>query len=184
MNQRTKKLYVQEVLNLTLAFPYLAPFLDKHIFDNFSYEGIETSITDFVHKFIRLGIKKLYPDAIAYGLYFALKNGIILELRADEYDEIVGFDDCLVTVLLLEYALKQNLREVRASIIKLSDALKSAEERARDRQWLLIYQIWTEAELRGNQQQFLANLKKLQFQFLSFSPKVKPNSPNNYGDQS
>lgn len=46
--------------------------------------------------------------------------------------------------------------------------LKSSGHRDQDRNWLLIYQTWTENELTGNGQAFLAMLKKAKFQFLVF----------------
>jgi hypothetical protein len=176
LNKRAKRLYVQEAINLTLFFPYLAPLLNKHVFDKYMYDGIDIRIAEFSNKLIRLGIKRLYPDAIAHGLYYALKYGIPLEMDPEEFDEMLDLDDCLVTVLLLEYANKQIIPKVQTLIKNRSDMLKSAKKRGLDRQWLFIYQTWSEDDLRGKGQQFLADLKKLDFKFISSDAFSKSSS--------
>lgn len=167
LNQRAKRLYVQEAINLALVFPYLAPILDKHVFDKYVHDGIDATIAEFSNKLIRLGIKKLYPDAIAHGLYYSLKYGIVLDMEQKVFEEMLQLDDCLVTVLLLEYANKQRITEVQTLIKKrLDNHLKSTEKSDIDRQWLFIYQTWSENELRNKGQQVLADLKKLDFKFI------------------
>ena len=46
--------------------------------------------------------------------------------------------------------------------------LKKSDKRTQDKQWLLIYNLWNESALRGNGQNFLADLKKLDFKFINF----------------
>jgi len=167
LNERAKHLYVQEAINLSLSFPYLAPYLDEYVFEKYLYEGIEKKIGDFANKILMLGIKKLYPDAIAHGFYYAIKYEAKLEITSEKVMEIMEFDDCIVKVLLLEYAKRNKLKEILKVIKKSSDSLKSGEKRDVERQWLFVYQTWTEDELKGNGHKFLAELKKLNFSFLS-----------------
>lgn len=178
LNDRAKRLFVQEAINLALAYPYLAPYLDEHVFGKFSFEGISARIADFSVRLVRLGIKKLYPDAIAHGLFFALKNNITLQLNEAELLDALKLDDCIVTVLLLGYAQNQSLSNIESAIRKRSAALKADDKKEHDRQWLLIYQTWTEAELNGNGQQFLASLKHINFRFLSM-PNINNSQPAN-----
>ena len=79
---------------------------------------------------------------------------------------VLPLDDCVVNVLLLEYAALHGLKKVRSAVKARATQLKSAGHRDQDRNWLLIYQTWTEKELTGNGQAFLAMLKKEKFQFL------------------
>jgi hypothetical protein len=175
LNQRAKRLYVQEIINLALSFPYLAPYLDKYVFEHHMHRGIKSSIREFSNCLVHLGVEKLYPDAIAHGLYLALKYRCQLKLRKKQFDQIVVLDDCIVTVLLYEYARKHDnlkyMRLIKDRSKQLKD--KDAEQRELDRQWLLIYQTWTVTELRTNGQNFLADLKESGFSFVRIPSPVK-----------
>lgn len=166
LNERAKRLYVQEVINLALLYPYLAPILDEFVFEKYSYIGIKDKIVEFVISLVDLGLKRLYPDAIAHALYYALKYKIEMP-NEDTLLNIIKLDDCLTNVLLLEYANKYNFDMVKKAVVEHAAQLKKCERREIDKQWLLIYQVWTESDLKGNKQDFLAELKKSGFQFLS-----------------
>ena len=167
LNQRAKRLYVQETINLALAYPYLAPYLDQHVFDKYPHEEMDIKIADFANNLVRLGIQKLYPDAIAHGMYFALKHGAKVQLNEAQFQEILKLDDCIVSVLLLEYAKKHKLKKIESAIKKRSQALKKEDARDQDRQWLLIYQTWSEVDLSGTGQVFLSLLKGKKFRFFT-----------------
>lgn len=176
INTRAKRLYVQEAINLAMAYPYLVPVLDKHVFDRYMFDGIAKKIAEFSALLIALGTKKLYPDTICHALYYALKHDVVIPVADANLLEILNLDDCLANVLLLEYANKYALKKVKTAIKKRSsELLKSGDARDKDKHWLLIYQTWTEKELKGNGQQFLAELKKQGFQFIVFPAKeVEP----------
>ena len=97
--------------------------------------------------------------------------------REAELAGIVQLDDCVTNVLLLAYAKKQGLKKVRAEIKKRAAMLKTDDGRERDRQWLLIYQTWSIAELAGNGQGFLAKLKSKGFEFFAMPSKVLEKAP-------
>ena len=166
LNPRAKRLYVQEAINLAISYPYLAPILDKVVFDRYQYTGIDKKITDFAAALVRLGTQKLYPDTIAHALYYALKHKIAIPVTEAELLAVLPLDDCLVNVLLLEYAPQHGLKKLQKAVKARAMQLKSAGHRDQDRNWLLTYQTWTEMELTGNGQAFLAMLKKEKFQFL------------------
>jgi hypothetical protein len=88
-------------------------------------------------------------------------------MRLHTLIEIVTLDDCVTNVLLLEYAKKHNRQKVKSAIIKRANELKHEDSREKDRQWLLIYQVWSHKDLKGNGQGFLAMLKSVDFQFFS-----------------
>jgi hypothetical protein len=172
LNNRTKRLYVQEAINLAMAYPYLVPVLDNHVFDRYMFDGITKKIAEFSALLIALGTKKLYPDTICHALYYALKHDVVIPVDDTSLLEILNLDDCLANVLLLEYANKHTLKKVKMAIRKRSsELLKSGDDRDNDKHWLLIYQTWTERELKGRGQQFLADLKKQGFQFIVFPVK-------------
>jgi hypothetical protein len=55
LNPRAKRLYVQEAINLAISYPYLAPILDKVVFDRYRYTGIGEKIAIFTAALVRLG---------------------------------------------------------------------------------------------------------------------------------
>jgi hypothetical protein len=171
LNGRAKRMYSQEAINLALAFPYLAPLLDECVFTPYWHAGMKEKIADFSTALIRLGAKRIYPDAIARALFLALKYQIALGVSETELVGIVQLDDCVANVLLLEYAKKQGLKKVQAAVKKRATLLKGDDGRERDKQWLLIYQTWSIAELKGNGQGFLARLKGKGFEFFSMPSK-------------
>ena len=169
LNLRAKRLYVQEAMNLAIAYPYLAPVLDKSVFEIYWYEGLSDKIKDFSISLVRLGIRKVYPDAIAHALYYALKYNFVLdELGDNALLEIITLEDCIANVLLYEYACKNKNKKLKSAIKKYGEEMKKSESRDRDKNWLLIFQLWTEKELDGCDQNFLADLKRKKFEFLSF----------------
>ncbi|WP_288843198.1 antiviral reverse transcriptase Drt4 [uncultured Deefgea sp.] len=167
LSLRAKRMYTQEAMNLALAFQYLAPMLDEYVFTPYWYVGLKDRIADFATALISLGLKKLYPDVIAHALFLALKYDFILDFEDKQLIEIVPLDDCIANVLLLEYAKQRGRHKVKTAINNHANELKTADQRDKDKQWLLIYQVWSKKELQGNGQGFLAELKDKGFQFFS-----------------
>ena len=89
-----------------------------------------------------------------------------LDLTDKDLIEIIVLDDCIANVMLLEYANQHNRSKVVAAIKKRATAIKKADTREKDKNWLLIYQVWSVADLNGNGQTFLANLKAKDFKFV------------------
>lgn len=167
LNARAKRMYTQEAMNLALAYPYLAPLLDEFVFGNFWHDRLKPRIADFATSLVKLGVRKLYPDVIAHALYFALKHDIALGLNDQALVEIITLDDCVTNVLLLEYATRREQRKVKSAIRKRANDLKKEGSRETDKHWLLIYQVWSDKDLKGNGQGFLAELKSRNFKFFS-----------------
>jgi hypothetical protein len=167
LNARAKRLVVQEAVNLALFYPYLAPLLEKHIFAKHRHDSIADTIETFCNDLCRIGIQKLYPDAIAHSLYYGLLYKIRVKLKTIEIDAILALDDCITTVLLLEYAKKRKLTKAIKRISDRATALKREERRIQDRQWLLIYHTWKARDLSGNGHEFLGYLKSNDFQFFT-----------------
>ena len=168
LNLRAKRLYAQEAMNLALSYPYLVPLLDVFVFDRYAHNGLTIKIANFSCQLIKLGIKKLYPDTIAHALYYALKHRVILKLENSVLCEILTLNDCITDVLLFEYAKRHDIAVVLKQIKKRAQEIKLEDDREKDKNWLLIYQVWTESDLKGNKQSFLADLKNRNFQFLHF----------------
>ena len=166
LNERAKRLYVLEAMNLALAYPYLAPQLDKHVFDRYGHDDLASQVAEFSSALARMGVRKLYPDAIAHALYYALKHGVALGLDDTEFKEIVALDDCITNVLLVEYATRYKRTKVVSAIKSRANEIKAADSREKDKNWLLIYQLWSVKDLKGNGQAFLAELKAIDFKFL------------------
>lgn len=168
LDNRAKRLFVQETINLALLYPYLAPILDEHVFDKHRYDGIEKVLLDFIEQLLAIGIQKIYPDVIAHALYYSLKHDIRLTTPEDELLEVIKIDDCLSNVLLLAYAKHYRVKSVIDAIRRRADTLKDMDFREHDRFWLLIYQVWRSKTLEDKGQSFLAELKRKHFDFISF----------------
>lgn len=165
LNERAKRLYVQESINLALYYPYLAPLLEKYVFEQYPCSDLKERIASFANYLIIMGTQKLYPDAIAHGFYYALKYQIDLVFKNSQ--DIINIDDCIVNVLFLKYTESHNLQDIKSKIKERSNQIKHPDfKREQDRQWLLIYQTWTSNELESNGQTFLAKLKQRDFEFL------------------
>jgi len=172
LNSRARRMYVREAMNLTLAYPYLLPLLDKYVLANYWVDGLESKIAELSASLIRLGLRKLYPDTISHAFYLALKYDILLLLTDEELGEIIELGDCFANVMLLEYAKKNKLQKIITAVTRCAKALLSAESREIDKQWLLVYQVWSVSQLDGNGQGFLARLKERGFEFFT-PPKVR-----------
>ncbi|MCW5599407.1 MAG: RNA-directed DNA polymerase [Nitrosomonas sp.] len=171
LNGRAKRMYTQEAINLALAYPYLAPLLDEFVFEKYQYPDQPAVIAKFSSSLIELGLQKLYPDAIAHAIYCALKYKITLDVTEKKLIEIISLDDCLANVILLEYAIIKDLKEVKKTLKKRAKELKSSNPREIAKNWLLAYQQWAEKDLKGNGQIFLAELKKRGIKFLVIPQK-------------
>ncbi|MDP3069522.1 MAG: RNA-directed DNA polymerase, partial [Opitutaceae bacterium] len=168
LNDRAKRLFTLEATNLALSYPYLAPLLGEHVFDRHNHSGLDAAAAQFASELMGIGIRRVYPDAIAHALHLAIKHNVSLPQSEAELRKIVNIDDCVCDVLLLEYSVRQNLNKIRNAVTNRADNLKGLDSREQDAFWLLIYQVWSEAELRSNGQDFLADLKKANFEFVRF----------------
>ncbi|MDH1222386.1 antiviral reverse transcriptase Drt4 [Aeromonas caviae] len=171
LNERAKRMYAQEAMNLALAYPYLAPLLDEYVFTPYWQPELKDKVIEFATALVSLGLRKLYPDAIAHAIFLALKHDLVLGLKDEQLKEVVSLDDCIANVLLLEYAKLRGRKKVEQAVKRRANELKKADKRDRDKHWLLIYQVWTQQELFGNAQDFLATLKGLGFSFF-IPPKM------------
>lgn len=169
LSLRAKRMYAQEAMNLTLAYPYLAPMLDEYVFTPYWHDGLKDKIAEFATALVQLGLQKLYPDAIAHAIFLSLKYDFVIGLKDDQLKEVVKLDDCIANVLLLEYAKARGRVKLESAVKKRANDLKTADQRDKDKHWLLIYQVWTETDLRRRDQGFLAELKGKGFQFFSLS---------------
>ena len=167
LNMRAKRMYVQEAMNLALAYPYLASMLDEYVFTPYWHAGLKDQIAEFATALVSLGLRKLYPDAIAHAIFLALKYDFVLGLEDEELKKVVALDDCVANVLLLKYAELRGRAKIKSAVRKRAIDLKSAGPRDKDKHWLLLYQVWSRTELHENGQRFLADLKARGFQFFS-----------------
>lgn len=172
LSLRAKRMYTQEAMNLALAYPYLVQLLDEHVFAPYWHDAMPEKIAEFSAELIKIGLRKLYPDTISHALFLALKHSLTIDLDDNRLIEIVALDDCVANVLLLEYALFCGRKKIASAVKKRANELLKSDSREKDKHWLLIYQVWSPAELEGNGQGFLADLKKKGFQF--FSPPKPP----------
>jgi hypothetical protein len=169
LNSRAKRLFTSEVTNLCLAYPYLAPIMEESVFSRHRNPQTDGQISTLGNELIKIGIEKVHPDSIAHALYLAIEYNFHINLLDEELKAIILIDDCLSNVLLWEYVSRKNLTKVKKWLRTRANNLKSQESQDQDAQWLLIYTIWSDGDLRGNGQTFLADLKQQNFDFTKFS---------------
>ena len=167
LNLRAKRMFLKYVVNLAVLYPYLVPLLDDHVFGKHGYSGMDEVILGFVKKILTVGVRRLYPDAVAHGLYYAIKYELAPNIANIE-DAIVRLDDCLTLVLLLEYAKLRRMSSLVSKIRRRANKLRGGELRDQDRYWLLIYQVWSTRVLAGEGQTFLADLKSKGMELFGF----------------
>ena len=173
LNSRAKRMYTQEAINLALAFPYLAPLLDKFVFQKYPHPEQSDAISKFCTALIELGLQKLYPDAIAHAIYYSIRYKAKIDLSDQKLIDIILLDDCLTSVLLLEYGKYINSQFLQKELMKHADLLKSGDKRDIQRNWLFVYQLWTDNDLNGNGQSFLVALRNKGIKFIEI-PELPP----------
>lgn len=181
LNDRAKKLYTQEAMNLAIAYPYLVPLLDEHVFLPYRHKELEMQIHAFVAHLLQLGTQKLYPDTIAHALHLALKYQV--PLSEEELKGVVELDNCLVDVLLWEYANWHCLTNIKKKIKTKATELQKADKREQDKNWLLIYQLWSAEMLGKKNQVFLKQLKEKGFSFLGIQVFQEGSSNSESSDE-
>lgn len=178
LNIRGKRLFLKEAAGLGLKFPYLASFLVKDIFPRFVYPGHKNDKIVFASALWQIGIQRIYPDAVAHALYLALEYSEVLKgkndkpfLTDEELLQTLELGDCICHVLLWEYGEKFERVKIKRKVKGRACLLKTADHRTRDQFWLLLYWLWSEEELRGSGQTFLADLKSSNFSFKRQAPE-------------
>ena len=169
LSDRAKSLFVHQAANLALLHPYLASFLEKHVFDKHPYDGIAAFIRSFNDELLNIGVQKIQSDAISHALFYSLKYNVQFSEIEKYQKKVVEIDDCISLVLLFEYAKLNGCSEICRMIIDRADKLRGLETREKDRKWLLLYQVWCDKTLECEGQQFLAELKKSGFSFVGLT---------------
>lgn len=168
INERAKKLLTIEATGLALKFPYLVSQLEETIFTKFQTPETPSKIKRFANQLFERGHRKLATESILYSLYYALKYGFELDGLEEKSGDLVALEDCMILVLLRRYAIAHRLKKVKDRVRRFADKLKVAPTPEQDRQWLLVYEIWTPQTLANKGQSFLSDLKSAKMKFLKF----------------
>ena len=168
LNDRARKMLTAEAINLCLAYPYLAPIMHVHVFDKHPHTLTKQQIENFIRKLVCIGINKVYPDSIAFSLYYSKKYDCDINLSECDCKKIIAIDDCLVNVLLWDYAAFRSLTEVLDQLESRADELNGLDVADQDLQWLFLYTVWDAEKLRDNKQTFLAELKNKSVNFVEY----------------
>ena len=163
----------------------MTPILEKYVFEKYHHDQLNNQINNLTKTLINIGLKKLYPDTISYAIYYALKYQIKINTDEDELLEILKINDCVSLVTLYHYAEKNNLKKIIKELNKKALELKKLDHREHDKQWLFVYYLWNESDLRGKGQNFLAKLKSKNFEFfhLNIDMKTANNTILNQGPE-
>ena len=108
---------------------------------------LQRSYVSFNDELLDVGVQKIQSDAISHALFYSLKHNVQFSKVEKYQKEIVEIDDCISLVLLFEYAKLNSCVEICEMIIDRANELRGLEMREKDRNWLLIYQVWCEKTL-------------------------------------
>ena len=89
LSDPAKRFVVLQAVNLAVLYPYLAPILNEYVFQRHHFTGIRPIIRAFIVGLIRAGIQKIYPDAIAHGIYYSLIYRMRLRLLETNLLDVV-----------------------------------------------------------------------------------------------
>ena len=166
LNEWASRFFIQTSMNLALLHPYLAREMGEFVFDKHPIDGSRDAIQRFCNRLLINGVKNVQPDAISHALHFALKYELSMPEVLDYSEAILELGDCVTVVLLHEYALAHQLNGINKSVKCFADEFVN-DLRKQDRNWLLIYQLWSVDELIGRGQPFLGKLKRNGFSFVN-----------------
>ena len=166
LSDEARRFVVLQAVSLSVLYPYLAPIVNEYVFQRHSFSGMRPIIQEFIVQLIRAGIERIYPDAIAHGLYYSMIHGLRPRAIEPQLLEAVDIADCLTNVLLLEYAGRFRVSKLRSKVRTFTQTLRGLKRRDKDRYWLLIYQMWPDNILNGEGQAYLAWLKRSGFRFV------------------
>lgn len=169
---RARRYFVLYSMHLALLYPYLVRILDKFVFkaQGFTKESIQSFSEEL---FIRS--REIHNiEGICYAIYFSLiYHHHICSLDNITSNEIVSvmkqLNNCILNLLLWLY-FKQN-HEIEKNV-RVYEYAKDILENDMDKNWLFIYEVLNDTDLRG----FKATVKKNSKE----KNKDKKVSPDNY----
>ncbi|NOT78913.1 MAG: RNA-directed DNA polymerase [Bacteriovoracaceae bacterium] len=170
LNKRAKKLYTLKMMSIAKTFPYLVPLLEEFVFGVFHYPEMADDLGLFLNLAFKDSINSFMPDLAAFSIYLAITFKLKIELleRQATIEAIIKRDDCIEMAMLYHYLLQHKKTAFR-DLIKEAATLKlKGDPREKDRHWILLYELFSEAELLAEGVHFLAKLKKKKICFIKF----------------
>ena len=183
LNSRAKRMYIQRMLNFTIAHPYLCSILNTNVIEPFKYAGYELAVHAFYSALFKKGYDNFNADTLVHSLWFAIKyekkieytqdmKRLILsdcEISKSKFINLMNYGDCILNVMVHEYSRKFELSKVSNYVEKLSKKLYDENQiDEQQRQWLFIYQTWNCEKLKNHSHSLLAELKERGFEFVNF----------------
>lgn len=137
LTPNAQTLLVKQAVHLSLIYPYMVPLLDELVFQ--PCEVSDLDIEQYINLIFDTFLYKRFNEACTYALYYAIKY----ELKISKFDieEIIGVNDCLLSLLSLLYCRQNNLKnELKALKEHAKNLIKND---SMDEQWLFIYECLT-----------------------------------------
>ncbi|PKL28564.1 MAG: hypothetical protein CVV46_06200 [Spirochaetae bacterium HGW-Spirochaetae-2] len=160
LSDRARKLYILRILQLSLLYPYLLPYLEEHVFKFTDDYGF---LERFLPSLFRQGQLSGNSDSLSYVFYFAIKFGIRMEINNGDIDSILNADDCILLVLAYRYGNYSQNNELMDKIKQYALSINNLpDDRIRDKYWMLLYEVLDASLLYCD---FLKELKKKNISF-------------------
>lgn len=138
LGQKAKEHYIKRIHHLVLLYPYLAPILDKYVFQAFEVKSPDILLIS--RDLYSVGIKNKWYEACSYAVFFSLKYNIEISAAVLDKDAIAS-NDCIFMMIAYLYDKKMN-KNISSYELKAKELLTDA-----DRYWLFIYEVLPEASL-------------------------------------
>lgn len=142
LTKNAENYFIKTIFHYSLIYQYLIPILDKEVFDK--YQILDNDVEDIINRIYEIGIKDCNYEAVMFGLYYAIKQGI--NLKNIDVQELLTQENCLVPLLGYMYFNKNTANK---KIIK-DYARKLLNLKEMDRNWLFIYEVLPASELEGD----------------------------------
>lgn len=156
VSNKSKDYIVDTILQWAIVYPYLVPLLHDFIFD--CYDVSLDLIREFISILYTDSIIRRNYEGVAYALFFAIKYHV--EIDSFKIDNLL-IGDCISKLLSFLYCKKfdnqvgqHNLKEHAKELIELNF----------NENWIFIYEILNQEELRGRN--LWTNLKNQRISFI------------------
>ena len=142
LTPNAKEYCIKTIFHLCLIYPYLAPLLEKSVFEKFSVSSVE--IENLSQKLYEKGLNEKNYELICYALYFSIKYDF--EIVKVDPDDAITSNSCLFKFFAFLYFKKNNSDTATKKMKDYARNLASNEDDF-NRNWLFVYEILPQSDL-------------------------------------
>jgi hypothetical protein len=143
---------------LSCIYIYLIPLMENFLFEFFSVEV--SQIQNFANQIYATEAGVGSAEAKTYAFYYALKYGFPLNSTIT-FDKIIESNDCVLKFMAYLYFKRENICSYANQLL---DQVRAMDQSDREKNWVYVYEVLDESELKENRWK---ELKKRKITFLN-----------------